>query len=414
MRNILFLLVDCLRADAVWGQDRRTVTPTIDGLISRGTYFDQAVSIASTTTTCVGSMLTGNYPFSHGLRTLYGYKLNSGSVTLPQVLQKHGYHTYGLVTGPLSPLTGLDRGFSEYHCRTEQIYLSDDWGENLRLRLKERSFKEPWFIFLHLWEIHKPRQIAARFDSKRFGVDAYERAVSSLDAELSRLLDCVGDDTIVLLHGDHGENREAVRQTLSFHFYHRVRRRLAYPVEPRFYKIGHNFHIYDFLIRVPLLFYGPGLFPAAKIISDQVRQIDVFPTLAEALGFDMPSLVHGRSLVPLMRGQSMPEVAAHVAAVGESFDDHKNWRVGIRTSEWKYAFAPQNPAIPEELYNLRIDPHEWRNVAKRNRLMAAELREQVLEMISGTYYVAENEQGEEMSENEKRTMEERLKQLGYL
>jgi arylsulfatase A-like enzyme len=110
----------------------------------------------------------------------------------------------------------------------------------------------------------------------------------------------------------------------------------------------------------------------------------------------------------------MPEIAAHVAAVGESFADRKNWRVGIRTSEWKYAFAPRNPGIPEELYNLRTDPHEWRNLAKKHRSMAAELREQVLDMISGTYYVSEDEQGEEMSEREKIAMEERLKQLGYL
>ena len=414
MRNILFLLVDCLRADAVSGEQRGTVTPAIDRLMAGGTYFDQAISVASTTTTCVGSLLTGNYPFSHGIRTLYGYKLNGGCVTLPQVLQTHGYHTYALVTGPLSPLTGLNRGFEEYDCRTEEVYLSEEWGENFRRKLREKAFQEPWFIFLHLWEIHKPRKILERFDTRRFGVDPYERAVSSLDPELGRLLDLVGDDTTVILHGDHGENREVVRQSLRYRFYDRVKRRLGYPVEPRRYKIGHTFHVYDFLLRVPLLFYGPGIFPAGKVVPDQVCQIDVFPTLVEGLGLDMPSQIHGRSLVPLMKGDSLPEVPAHVAAVGERFKDSKNWFVGMRAGGWKYAFAPRDSGIPEELYHLETDPNEWRNLAKKNPAVRDKLRQQLLDIIAGTYYVTDDTDGEEMSETDKKVMEERLKQLGYL
>jgi arylsulfatase A-like enzyme len=413
MGNILFVLVDCLRADAVWGDERGTVTPAIDQLISRGTYFSQAISTASTTTTCVASMLTGNYPFTHGVRTLSGYKLNSGCITLPEVLRKHGYHTYGLVSGPLSPLTGLDRGFENYEFRTDDIYLSDAWGKDLRRRLKEGAFREPWFIFLHLWEIHKPRKVLPAFDSKRFGADPYERAVSSIDPELGELFEAAGKDTAIILHGDHGENREIVRQSLLFRYYHRLKRRLRYSVDPRFYKIGHSFHVYDFLVRVPLLFAGPGLFPAGKVVRDQVRQIDIFPTIADALGVPVPPS-HGRSLMPLVRGESLPEEAAHVAAVGESLEGAKNWRVGLRTPEWKYVFAPQNPGIAEELYRLQADPHELRNLAKKRPEVAEELRSSLMQIISGTYYVNDVADGEEMSEGERQMMEQRLKELGYL
>ena len=191
---------------------------------------------------------------------------------------------------------------------------------------------------------------------------------------MERLLELVGDDTIIILHGDHGENREVVRQSLLFRFYHRLKRRFSYPVDPRFYKIGHGFHVYDVLIRVPLLFAGRDIFPPGKVITDQVRQIDFSPTLLDALGLDMPVPVHGRSLVPLMKGESVPEIPAHVAASGEMLDGPKNWRVGIRTAEWKYVFAPQNPDIPEELYHLLSDPHEWRNLAKSRGTQAEELR----------------------------------------
>ena len=346
--------------------------------------------------------------------TLSGYKLNSECVTLPQVLKKSGYHTYAMVTGPLSPITGLDRGFDEYEYRTKETYLSDGWGETLRRKFKQRELREPWFAFLHLWELHKPRKVAQGFDSKRFGSDLYERAVSSLDPELERLLELVGDDTIIVLHGDHGENREVVRQSLLFHFYHRLKRRFSYPVDLRYYKIGHGFHVYDVLIRVPLLFAGRDIFPAGKVIANQVRQIDFAPTLLDALGLDLPVPVHGQSLVPLLKGESVPEIAAHVAASGEMLDGPKNWRVGIRTAEWKYIFAPQNPDIPEELYHLLTDPHERRNLTKSRGPRAEELRRELLEIIAGTYYVNDVTSGDEMSDDEKRVMEERLKQLGYL
>lgn len=410
MRNVLFLLIDCLRADAVWGEGRGTVTPTIDGLIARGTFFSQAVSTTSTTTPSIASLLTGNYPFAHGIRTLTGYKLNSNCVTLPQVLKKHGYHTYAMVTWPLSPLTRLDGGFDEYEYHMRKTHLCDEWGENLRRRFRERTFREPWFVFLHLLEVHRPRKVVEGFDAPRFGADRYERAVSSLDSELGRLIELVGEDTIIILHGDHGENREVMRQTLLSRF-HRLKRRFGYPVDPRFYKAGHGFHVYDFLIRVPLLFLGSGLFPKGKLISEQVRQIDVFPTLVDALRLDVPASVHGRSLVPLIRDESLPKVPAHVAAVGEYLQSPKDWRIGLRTADWKYVFAPQNPRVPAELYHLQADPHEWRNLAKMHRAVAEDLRQQLLDIVSGTYYVSDVTAAEEMTEEEKKAMEERLADL---
>ena len=98
-----------------------------------------------------------------------------------------------------------------------------------------------------------------KVQSKRFGVDHYERAVSSLDPELGRLFELAGKDTIIILHGDHGENREVVRQKLLFSISSLEATALLFR-DPRFYKVGHSFHVYDFLVRVPLLFVGPGIF----------------------------------------------------------------------------------------------------------------------------------------------------------
>ena len=59
--NILFLLIDCLRADAVVGEDRGARTPTLDRLVRSGVACTQAIASASSTTPCVASLLTGSY-----------------------------------------------------------------------------------------------------------------------------------------------------------------------------------------------------------------------------------------------------------------------------------------------------------------------------------------------------------------
>ena len=69
--NILFLLIDCLRADAVVGEDRGARTPTLDRLVRSGVACTQAIASASSTTPCVASLLTGTYSFVHGIRSIF-------------------------------------------------------------------------------------------------------------------------------------------------------------------------------------------------------------------------------------------------------------------------------------------------------------------------------------------------------
>ncbi len=165
-----------------------------------------------------------------------------------------------------------------------------------------------------------------------------------------------------------------------------------------------------------LCFSPAGIFSRlGKVITDQVRQIDFAPTLLDALGLDLPVPVHGQSLAPLLKGESVAETPAHVAASGEMLDGPKNWRVGIRTTEWKYIFAPQNPDIPEELYHLLSDPHERRNLTKSRGTQAEELkRELASKSLPEPIMSTTLRSGDEMSDDEKSVMEERLKQLGYL
>ncbi|GMU83036.1 MAG: hypothetical protein AMXMBFR47_29070 [Planctomycetota bacterium] len=203
--NILLVVADCARADKWLGGGRPSKTPNLDRLAAEGVACSTVIAETACTTPCFAAMLTGAFSFRHGIASVGGYRLVDELPTLPQVLKSHGYHTYFEATGPLLPLAGLTRGFDEYNYRIAMEYLHSDWGVKFIERLRSGGFKAPWFIVLHLWELHLPRQVLRPFRSRAFGRTPYDRAVSSLDSQLPRLREAAGANTLWLFTGDHGE-----------------------------------------------------------------------------------------------------------------------------------------------------------------------------------------------------------------
>jgi arylsulfatase A-like enzyme len=409
--NILFLLVDCLRADAVCGEERGAHTPTLDRLVRSGVAFTQAVSSASSTTPCVASLLTGTYSFEHGIRSIFGLKLNPKIRPLMEVFREHGYHTYAEVSGPLFPETNLDRGFDTYQFREAAGYLSSSWGADFRQRLRNGAFKPPWFLFLHLWELHHHRHILPAFRSREYGRNRYERALSSLDAELATMIEALPENTLLALHGDHGER--VVKTDMQYRLYRLVRDVLGRKTRKR---EGHEMDVYEDLIRVPLVFTAPkGLeqlsLPTGTRQPQLVRQVDAIPTLLDLASLPLPADIHGQSLKPaLLHGEPL-----HLEAYLEAFlrirSNPQDRRVGWRTEEWKYIYAPQNAQLSEELYHLPDDPRERKNLATRRPDMAKRLHSQIETLQHGAIAPSP---GDIMSEDEQAAVEKRLTDLGYM
>lgn len=160
-----------------------------------------------------------------------------------------------------------------------------------------------------------------------------------------------------------------------------------------------------------MLFANQSCVPTNRMVTQQVRQADIFPTLLDTLGRPMPGPVDGVSLMPLMRGEAVPETPALMEAVGVKIADERDWLAGIRTEGWKYICAPRNPKIPEELYHLVNDPNEQYNLAHTEKQRAAKLRGQLLAMLGSDEF---SQQSELMTEQEMRRIEQRLHDLGYL
>lgn len=439
-RNVLFIMVDSLRADHCWGTQRRCETPTLDRLRRQAVVCTQAFSTASTTTTSATSILTGAYPFVHGINTPVSGQLRPSLPTLPEVLKRHGYHTWAEMTGPLEPATGLSRGFDSYRHRPYADWLDTGFGDRLVAKLRG-DLPRPWFGFLHLWELHHPRRITAEHNRAEFGQHSYARAVSSLDRQLAHILEAAGEETIIVLTGDYGEyladtkSNELVfglKQWTSWlkrhsralmhlrgaanaallktaHF---VRRR-----ESDFVRAwqGHGFHVYDSLIHVPLIFYGPGVFPRGLEVTGLTSHVDIVPTLLAALDLDPLPLLSGIDLMPYIRqpSQTWPERAIYTQASGaHGMVEPRFWLASVRTERYKYVRSWSNQALPEELYDLKQDPAERANLAGHQPDTVRKMRARLDELYgaaSASLDMATNA----LTADEPDQLSLRLRDLGY-
>jgi arylsulfatase A-like enzyme len=162
--NILLIVADCLRSDYLTGERGKAETPFLDKMGDAGVVFTDMISTMSITTPNFTSILSGLYPVEHGVRFLSSRPPSSADLSLIPHLRDQGYQAYAFMTGPLFEEMGLGHGFNFYECRSRSDYLDSKWGGRLLDLFQEQKAEEPWFILLHLWELHPPRHVSADLD----------------------------------------------------------------------------------------------------------------------------------------------------------------------------------------------------------------------------------------------------------
>ncbi|CAN5494935.1 hypothetical protein BH20ACT23_BH20ACT23_02520 [soil metagenome] len=403
--NVMMLVVDSLRADAV--TRTRLATPTLDALGSRGALFTQCIATCTTTTPSFSSILTGCYPPRHGMRGLKGYKLSPAVHTMAEVFAQAGYATHAEVTGPLVDVTGIQRGFSSTRYRKARGPAHFDWLEPVLERV--RSTQSPWFLLVHIWEVHRPYRTPEGF-AKHNDRSAYEASVAAADAALSPLFSALDDNTIAVVTGDHGEEYPHTKTGVFLRGAARRGRRLlktskwAGRLDEALLslEVGHGFALTEELVRVPLIMAGPGIDP--RTIHQQVRHVDLLPTLIEQTGIGPPpEPLDGRSLVSLLRGASLDDEAAYMEAVGVRLQGRS--LVGARTPDWKLLIKGGRGRA---LYRLGSRPNEKKDL----RAQYPEETRRLEEYIERVAASGGSESG--MTKEEEESVEKHLQDLGYM
>ena len=365
--NVLLVTLDTLRADRVGCYGGKVPTPAIDRLAARGVRFETAIAQVPLTAPSHASILTGTYPQVHGVRDMGGFVLARDVPTLATVAAGAGYQTAAVVgAAVLNRHYGLDRGFALYSDDMKApagakalSVVGEVRGEVVTQRavewLGKRDRAKPFLLWAHYYDPHFPYNAPEPYKS-RYPKDSYGAEIAYTDEQVGKLVDALGaegiaDRTIVALLADHGES-------LGEHG-----------------EFTHGVFLYDSTVRIPLVVAGPRI-PAGRVVRQQVRSIDVMPTIAELIGGEPGGKVQGASLVPaIVDGKGVRTNYCYLETLYPK--THLGWSElrAMRTDEWKLVVAPK-----PELYRIAADRAEASNVVARNPAEADQLQKKVWEV----------------------------------
>ncbi len=410
--NVLLIVVDCLRADRCPVDISQTKLRFWPDMCREGACFTQTISSATNTPPTFASLLTGQYPCVHGVMTIEGPALADDIPTLATVCKQAGYNTYAHVTGPLIEIFGLDKDFDVYEHRPREKNIYSKWGRSLMSGFAE-SHAEPWFTLLHLFEVHRPRQLNGTKLPSRKRELKYDLAWEKLDSRLNEFCKQLPENTIIVLTADHGESIRYRADRTWLGYFGRKLRKLFGLAPRRVDWRNHGFFLFEELIRIPFGIRGPGV-PANAVIDKQVRQIDIAPTIVDLLGLGGVIETQGRSLVPLMHGRDIPRLPAYIQT-GRT-DALRCWH-GLRLPPYKYVEHPRygpNLHLCPTLFDLKADQAETKNVAASKPDVALELRGKIDDVLSQGQNDNSSTAGCELSKQEQEKLERVLRANGYL
>jgi arylsulfatase A-like enzyme len=354
--NSNLVSLDTLRADFV-GADYEglPLTPALDARIARGTIFADAMTTFPSTTASHASLMTSTYRSEHGTHHP-GLRIARKLPTLAEILAEDGYETAAFTENAMiAAQRGFARGFDEYDENNRWTTESGSGGIEETIdratRWLERNRKTSFFLFVHTYEVHSPYEPPKRWAIKRPRTgaadgmlrtrDRYAGEVRHTDSVVEKLFATVSrlhlaDDTVVIVTSDHGEE-------FGEHG-----------------SLGHSRHLYDEVMRVPLIFWGPGRVPEGRRIEGPVSLVDIAPTVLEFTGIPLPPGYRGESLGPLMEGRDR---RADPIVFGEHIAKDQSLYLVARSATHKW-IARQTDRGPEmvEIFDLRADPEERTNI----------------------------------------------------
>lgn len=466
--NIILIVMDSVRSDALscYGYKHLT-TPNIDAIARDGVICKNAVSNSGWTLPAMASLFTGKFVSHHGACDHHQF-LDAGQPTLAEVLSRNGYETIGFSENSfVSRFTGMDRGFKTFHelsfkelspagkFMKAMKYFKNRW-DGMRaipqkychtliqmhemhswIRSTGRN-KQPFFLYMHANQPHYPYIPPKRFREKFIDIGLkeclrsnqdrekyvsgkvgmsendfkvikalYDAELAYFDYQLGRLFDFLRadrlfDNTMIIVTADHGE------------------------IFGEHNLIGHGLCLYDALIKIPLIISCPGTLNH-KEVDQQVQLSDIFPTIMDVTGINDEETQRQLQGVSIKRLREDPTFQTDRAAVTEQgiptmdiferkfgkLDDELYDRFqcslqAIRTNDFKFVFSSNGK---HELYNLKEDPSETRNLINALPETAQALQERLFSMAQSFHT---DQPVVSLTDTADEAVAKRLKDLGYM
>jgi arylsulfatase A-like enzyme len=365
---VIVYLVDTLRADHTtpYGYSRET-TPQLAAFAKDAVLFETAVAQASWTKPSVASILTSQLPGIHRAVQLRD-PLDSGQVTLAEMLQAKGYATGAAIANWViySEGNNFEQGFDVF----AGLHGADDRPSKLieaaavvdaSLAWLDARRGVPTFLYAHTMDPHVPYAAPPPFNHRFDPPPAEGRAAADPRTDYKEAGD--RDRLIAQYDGDvaYGDQEfgRFVAELKKRGLYDRALLVFLADHGEEFLDHGgwlHGRSVFDELVRIPLIVKFPGQRDAGRRIQQQVQAVDVLPTILQNEGLPVPPspIIAGLPLQGVLSG-TLPERPAVSEISHRGYVAH-----GMRTGKDKYVrrFSPQ---VDELYFDLVRDPKELLN-----------------------------------------------------
>jgi choline-sulfatase len=416
--NVLWIVIDALRPDVIAAlhdedDDARKerapyppldaqlpkipgITQNMDDIAMHGARFVRAYSAGAWTRPGTLSMLSGMRSSELGIDTLNWVLTNdavrryyaSDPPLLPLLLRKNGVFTTGFVNNFFMvgyASVGIDFGFERFDDSRYRLRDTAEITAHAVSWLKSHG-DERFFMFANYNSPHDPydppEALRKRVPPPPVGpkdpaVRLYMAEAAKDDDAIGVLLKTLDDlgvrkNTIIVVTADHGE-------TLSFAHTGISMLDGSSPV-----RYHHAVSCFEETTKVPIIVSLPGVVDGGKMVRERVRNIDIVPTILELEGLEANPKVTGKSLMPLVRGETEADERV-VVSEGRAMRAiiAGKWRLLLREKDAQLiaGYGSGGP-IAEELFDLEEDPGERHNVAKERPDIVAEMRARLAAALS--------------------------------
>jgi arylsulfatase A-like enzyme len=432
--NFILIISDTFRRDHLGCYGNPWIhTPHLDRLAERSIVFDRYYAASFPTVPNRADVLTGRYNFTY----LGWQPLPRSEITLPQILSAAGYSTMGIADTPFYMRNGYgyDRGFADFDFVRGQLYWAparEDviYGRRYEMdyfspttmakaeQWLERHYKERFFLLIDTWDPHEPWDPPDYYAALYPGYDgqpahwpcywdweeaglaekdvkrahaAYCGEITMVDRWVGRLLERVEslglmEDTTIIFTSDHGHY-------FGEHgLFGKAMQKDEHGFNTDTFAPGQWYRspLFDELTRVPLLISLPQRDPTR--IDALVTPPDLMPTILELAGVEVPEVVQGFSLVPLLH-RDLERVRDFVVTSWPLYNPGQKIRVvddnergvveplpsAITDGEWTLHYAIEGD--PVERYHTASDPGQLENTFRKNESIAKDLHARFVEFL---------------------------------
>jgi len=434
VRHVIVISLDTTRKDHFGCYGNNWIqTPRIDALADESILFTDYMTVVPTTLASHTSLLTGKYPHTHGTPR-NGFMVNQENVMLAKLLKKAGFHTVGIPGSfAIESRFGFSQGFDHYDENFDTLVGQRGALQNERpaksvtdttIRYIEKNgIPHNLFLFAHYFDPHAPFTPPEPYNkmyinnklkenwlietqgqkntlSNKSMASLYAGEISYMDKHVGRLIDYLRrrgilEDSILIITSDHGEN---------------------FWDHPTFWDHGQT--VYQSTMSAVCVIRLPKGQKACTKVKQLLASIDIFPTLLQYLGLEIPEGIDGQSIELADTSISFtPRIffgqATKPRKKVETDPHWYNIRKArcIREANLKYIQTPYKNT--EELYDISGDPYEFNNLLENpSPEMSAKATE--LKVKLEVWAQSANPLASRFEPSQRDETIQRLKSLGYL